>query len=695
MAKPLDDVRGARVRRRLIHRPRVTALLDAALEARLTLVCAPAGYGRSSALADWLADAGVRHVWLTLDRSHDDMGRFVRDLLATLADDVSARTAPLLARPSGPSQTAATILDSVKGTAEHLILVLDDVHAVENPDVMLVVQVLVDDAPDHLHVVLATREDPRLHLSRLRLDGELVEIRAEQLRFTAEEANALLTQRMGVELAAADVDVLVSRTEGWPAVLQLAGLSMVDNDDPHGFVGSFAITNRLVVEFVTEEVLNRLDTATREFLLRTSVLDRLTGDLCDAVIGTTGGAATLDRLERANLLLSPTDETRTWFRYHRLFADLLRAHARDALPDELPAINLRAGRWYLQQGMPREALEHAVRAGPGSADPTLLDLAALALVHRGELSAALAVLDRIPPERLSEGVALLRAWAAALMDLPARHVEQFLAQAAAAGRPTAATRAFSASLAGYGAMVRSVLARKSNDAQGAVRLAEEGLALEPGGLGPAERDLFLGNGLTVLGHALLDGGDAERAMAVYREALPLVRRVGNRLATAEMTRNLARLENAAGRADEALALCRVAIGDGRPLDPCDALVLLALAEVLTAVNDPEAPSVASSARSLAARGGDVATMNAAKALERTSLPRIGPHRTASGPSSLTDRELEVLGLVARGMSNRDVARELYLTIGTVKSHLHAVAQALGTTNRVAAVARARELQLID
>ena len=675
----------------LIHRPRVTALLDAARDARLTLLCAPAGFGKSSALRDWLSDGDLPYAWLTLDRSHDDVGRFLRDALAAIAGDAAAPTAPLLATALGPAETASAILDAVPDTAGDFVLVLDDVHAVQDNGVIQAVQALVDAAPELLHVVLATREDPRLRLSRLRLDGELVELRAEQLRFTTEEAGALLARRMGVTLSPADVALLVERTEGWPAVLQLAALSMVGDDDPHAFVGSFAATHRLVLDFVTEEVLNRLDPPTTDFLLRTSVLDRLTGDLCDAVTGGTGGADTLDRLERANLLLSPVDESRTWFRYHRLFADLLRARARTTLRDDLLEMHHRAGSWCLQHGLAREALDHAVHGAAAGADPGLLDRAALALVHRGDLT-ALGGLDQVPPAAIPVGAALLRAWAGALTGLPERHVEQLLSAAVvAAERVAGPTPAFAESIGGYGAMLRSVLARRSR-ADDAVRLAEEGLALEPAALEAGERDLFRGNGLTVLGHALLAAGETDRAMAVYREALPLVQRVGNRLATAEMTRNLARLELAAGRAADARATCNGSLR--RPLDPCDALVLLALAEVMAAEGDPEAASVASSARALALTGGDVATARAAEDLERAARA-WKPSGAASGPSALTDREVEVLGLVARGMSNGDIARELFLTVGTVKSHLHAVAVALGTTNRVAAVARARELGILD
>lgn len=689
----MDDSREARVRRRLVRRPRVAALLHAALDARLTLLCAPAGFGKSSALADWLAEAGVEHAWLTLDRSHGDLGRFLRDVLVTLADDPSACGAPLLARPLGPLETASAILEGLDRRAGQLVLVLDDVHTVDNPAVLQVVQVLVDEGPDRLHLVLSTREDPRLNLSRLRLDGELVELRAAQLRCTTDEAGALLSHRMGVDLAPGDLTILVERTEGWPAVLQLAGLSLVDHDDPHAFVRSFAATDRLVVDFLTQEVLNLLDPLTTDFLLSTCLLDLLTGDLCDAVTGRSGGAATLDRLERANLLLTPTDDSRTWFRYHRMFADLLRTYARSLLADELPARHARAASWYLQHDRPREALEHALRAGPGSPDPALIDHSALALVHRGDLTTALALLERVPPSIIPVGAATLRAWAAALTGMPAEHVERLLAAAVVVGeRSLGPTPSFSASLPSYATMLRSVLARQADDPFRAVSLAEEALRLEPWGARSAERDLLHGNGLTVLGHALLDAGHAERAITAYREALPLVQRAGNRLATAEIIRNLARLELTAGRAADAVTICRAAIGAGRSVDPCDALVLLALAEALAAQTDSRAPSVASAARELATRGGDLATMRAAEQLERLAW-RSEPY--GSDPAPLTGRELEVLNLVASGMTNRDIAAQLFLTVGTIKSHLHAIAVALGTSNRVAAVARARDLGLID
>jgi LuxR family maltose regulon positive regulatory protein len=285
-------------------------------------------------------------------------------------------------------------------------------------------------------LVIAAREDPPLRLSRLRLSGDLAELRANDLRFTVPETVDLLAGRSGLALSDDEVRTLVARTEGWPAVLQLAGLWLAAGapDDVPRRVREFAADHRLVLDYVTEEVLAGLDPVTTDFLLRTSILDRLAGDLCDAVTGRTDGATTLERLERANRLVVPLDERRTWYRYHRLFSDLLRARARVARPDEPPGLRLRAAGWYLALDLPRDALEHAVAADDLDRARGIVWPAAAALIHRGDLPSARRLLDRVPSDvaRASVLVAVLQAWVRALGDDTA-DVDRWLDDARRAG----------------------------------------------------------------------------------------------------------------------------------------------------------------------------------------------------------------------------------------------------------------------
>ena len=682
---------------RLVRRPRVCDALDALGDVRLAVLSAPPGFGKSTALIDWLDRSAVDSVWVHLEPGHDDPAHFARAVLAAVAGEAESRSAvSLTSAPALPDDVARLIVEAIAdlraSTVRPLVVVLDDFHVLRSVPVHQVTQALVEHLPSWLRLAIATREDPPLRLARLRVAGDVVELRADTLRFTQDEAATFFADRMGLELTDEDIGVLVAKTEGWPALLQLAGLSLVGRSDPAAHVRSFAAQHRLVLDYLTEEVLATVDPETADFLLRTSRLGRLTGDLCDAVTGRTDGAATLERLERANLLLVPLDEDRTWYRYHQLFADVLHARARAAGLDTRD-LDRHAVRWFLDHGYARDALALAVDAGVRDEHREILFSAASQLIHTGDLACVRNLLDRVAvtEARASLPVATLQAWALALADEPAQ-VEQWLADAqVAADRAAPGTEPLAPPLPGYAAMIRSVVARHEGRLADAVALAELGLSLEPAGMPHRRVDLFRGDGLSILGHALLDAGETTRAIDTYRAAIPMVRRAGNRLAVAEMTRNLARLEARRGRPEAGLEVCRSAMAQSDDEAPSDALVLLAQAELLDALRSPDAPAVAQRALDLARRGGDLETARAAQALLASNPRDAAP---PGGKGLLTGRELEVLRLLAVGRSNRQIATELYVTVGTAKTHVHAIAVKLDATNRVEAISRARQLGLL-
>ena len=275
-------------------------------------------------------------------------------------------------------------MNDLEARPEPLTLVIDDYHLVESRDVHDAMAFLVEHLPSNVHLVIATRADPPLPLSRLRARGELVEVRAADLRFTDDEAADYLAGTMGLALTAADVAALAERTEGWAAALQLAGLSLQGRADPGAVVARFAGDDRFIVDYLADEVLARLPADVHDFLLRTSVLTRLTGPLCDAVTGQGGGAARLVALDRANLFLVPLDDQRRWYRYHHLFADVLRAHLTEQQPDRVAELHRRACEWLRANGEPAEAIEHALAGGdyPRAADLMELAMPALARERR-------------------------------------------------------------------------------------------------------------------------------------------------------------------------------------------------------------------------------------------------------------------------------------------------------------------------
>ena len=353
-----------------VFRPRLAQRLDEGLGQGLILVCAPAGSGKTVLLADWARLGRPPAAWLSLDDADNDPARFWRHALAALdhvRPGISERVSPLLGPPAPVSfegLVTALINELAAGPDDgERPLVLDDYHLIGSQPVHASLGFLLEHRPPGLGVVLASRSDPPLPLARLRARGQLAELRAAELRFTAGEAAAMLREAAGADLPDAAVAALADRTEGWAAGLQLAALSLRGQADVAGFVTAFTGSNRYVLDFLAEEVLERQSEQVRAFLLETSVLERLSGELCDAVTGRPGSQPLLEQVERAGLFLLPLDEVRGWWRYHHLFADLLRARLQDEQPGRAAQLHRNAATWYEEHGLADDAIGHAVAAG--------------------------------------------------------------------------------------------------------------------------------------------------------------------------------------------------------------------------------------------------------------------------------------------------------------------------------------------
>ena len=390
-----------------VPRPRLVERLNVAVACRLALLSAPAGFGKTALLSAWAASCDRPVAWLALDEADDDPARFLAYLAAALqtaAPDIGLAAPALLASPRPlPPQAVRTALindlcDLGTPAGEAAIaLVLDDYHLLTAQPIHDAVTFLVERLPPHLRVIIATRADPPLPLARWRAQGHLAEIRAADLRFTPNETAELLNRVVGPGLAEAQVAALASRTEGWIAALQLAAMALRGNEDPASFVHSFTGCSRFIVDYLGEEVLQRQPSEVQNFLLQTAILDRLTGPLCEAVLGQEVGrqptvpqpaALILEQLERTNLLVAPLDERREWYRYHRLFADLLRYRLRQTQPQLVPELHRRAAAWFEGQGDIHLAIDHALAGGQAEHAAALVERAVAATVKRGELATA-------------------------------------------------------------------------------------------------------------------------------------------------------------------------------------------------------------------------------------------------------------------------------------------------------------------
>ena len=368
-----------------VLRPRLTGRLNEGLPRKLTLISAPAGFGKTTLLGEWVAGCERLAAWLSLDEADSDPTRFLAYLVAalqTIAPNIAEGVLGMLQSPQPPPTEAVltTLLNETATIEDDLALVLDDYHVIDARAVDDALAFVLEHLPPRMHLIISTREDPQLPLARLRARGQLGELRAADLRFTPSEAAEFLEGVMGLSLSAEDIAALEDRTEGWIAGLQLAALSMRGREDVAGFIRAFAGDNRYVVDYLVEEVLQRQPERVRSFLLQTSILERLSGPLCDAVTGQEGSNALLEALERGNLFVVPLDDRRHWFRYHHLFADVLRARLMEEQPDRAPTLHRRASEWYERNGSPTDAIRHALAAEDFERAAGLVELAALEML---------------------------------------------------------------------------------------------------------------------------------------------------------------------------------------------------------------------------------------------------------------------------------------------------------------------------
>jgi len=401
----------------LVARPRLLALLDEATAHRLALVAAPAGFGKSTLVSEWLRASQQPAAWLSIDQHDNNPVRFLTYLVHALQPQVANVGAAVLAALGLPQPTEVSVhvtqlINELATASGPVTLVLDDWHLIDDDHVALALQTLVDYQPPQLRLIVITREDPALPLARLRSRDQLGEVRAADLRFTAAEAAEFLRHNTRLELTDAEVAALELRTEGWIAGLHLAALAMRGTGDPAAFIEAFTGSHRFVLDYLIEEVVTRQPAEVQDFLLDTAWLERMSGELCDTVLGRTGSAALLEHVEAAGLFLKPLDESHQWYRYHRLFAEALQARQLRLAPHRAAGIHRRAARWFETAGWLVEAVEHARQSADTRYYRSLLEQHAFGLIGQGEVGLAARWLAALPEAALRQSprLCLNQAW---------------------------------------------------------------------------------------------------------------------------------------------------------------------------------------------------------------------------------------------------------------------------------------------
>ena len=527
-------------RRTIVARPRLEARLAHATDAKLLLVSAPAGFGKTTLVAEWLATLaaeGAAVAWVSLDERDNDPAVFWAYVLAALSAAVPGlgeNAQGLLGSGDAPIEVVlATLVNALDGIDRAVVLVLDDYHVIDRGEIHEGLTALIDDLPRLVTLLVTCRADPPLPTARLRARGELAELRAADLRFTDEEAASYLNGAMALALTPADITTLEARTEGWIAALQLAALSMQGRDDVAGFIAGFAGDDRFVVDYLVGEVLQRQSAAVRQFLLQTSVLDRLHGSLCDAVTCSTGGKAALEALDRQNLFVIPLDDRREWYRYHHLFADVLRARLLEEDPDAPVELHRRASAWYADHGAPADSIRHASSAGDLAGAAAVAELA-LPDIRRDRQDATLREWSRLFPQELVGTRPVLAIGLVGVLLSAGEHervehhlgeVEHWLALSDE-GREAAGTVVVDTTqvpnLAGAIEMYRAALALMRGEIAATVTHAHRVLEVAP-----ADDELGRAAARALLGLAAWTEGDLDGAFAEYTEAIAGMRRAGH------------------------------------------------------------------------------------------------------------------------------------------------------------------------
>jgi LuxR family maltose regulon positive regulatory protein len=723
-----------------VVRPRLLERLDDGLQAghRLILVSAPAGFGKTIVLADWIDQNEFKAAWISLDEHDNNPGSFLTYLIAGIQQIEPAFGEDVLSVLGSQEQPAietimTVLINQAASLSQRILIVLDDYHLITNSIIHQAITFFVENLPPQTHLALLSRADPSIPLARLRARGQMTELRAADLRFTTEEITPFLTQSMRLDISHEQVRSLEARTEGWIAGLQMAALSLKGKSDIDEFIEAFSGSHRFILDYLTEEVIQGQPDDIQQFILRTSILKRLSGPLCETVTDQERGQETLEKLEEVNLFLIPLDDERIWYRYHHLFADVMANRLQRVYPDLIPDLHLRAAKWLEKNEFITEAIEHALAADERTYAAELVEGRAMGLLREGGISTLNSWFNKLPKESIVNRptLSMLYGWLLLLIGKQA-DVEYYLEIA----ENLSPSETKDNELRGNISAIRAYAASRIGDFDNAIEEANQALDLLP------EDDLAIRAVVTfVLGWIYYSRWDLPRALETVHQAGQLGERGGNIHLAIQAWSAKAYMLKRQGELTESESIYKNALkigtgASGKPL-PFTAIIYSGLADLYLIQNEIE------KARQFALVGLDLAekwlnvdsqvgcllTLAQIEAIEgdlnkaQTNLEEAkrlaatvqvtqgnqvliaqveakifgsssGDVDQAALPDSLTERELEVLRLLAEGLSNRVISEKLIIALGTTKTHISRIMSKLNAENRTQAVAMARELGLI-
>ena len=537
-----------------IARPTLMARLGDSLKRHLTLVCAPAGYGKTTLVSHWLKGRPIPTAWLSLDEADNDAERFWRYSITALqalssdSEDALAALKP----PLSSRETLTQLINVLTDLAQESVLVWDDYHEMVSEEIHDSVMFFLEHLPPHLHIIMTSRHEPPLPLSRMRVRGQLLELSANDLRFSHSEAASFLNEVMGLALSEKEVAALEARTEGWVASLQLAALTLQNSSDPKAAIATFAGTAHHVFDYLLSEVLNQQDKEMQAFLLQTSLLERFNAELCGAVTGVENANELLERIQKARLFLLPLDETRTWFRYHHLFAETLQQRLKQLRPERIPDLHASAAEWLEANGFTDEAVRHVIAGGDMERAVTLVEKHDRRFMWlRDELTTLRRWLQALPEEviRARPRLCLDTAW----LQIGQRGSERWLEDA-----ERLLKEKDDAAMRGELAILWAEVAINKGDVEAALEQLDRSLELLP------KEDVILrGMATQSRGYVLRVRGNVREAEATLRKAVHLTQQCGNKISELFALTDLGEVLKAQARLSEAKQVFEQAVARAR------------------------------------------------------------------------------------------------------------------------------------